>query len=402
MQTVDFSKILLHRSAVNEAAFFNTFELRQTIRVNRLQIEWPKAWDRLLQFGLNPQDFCPDLSEIGTTWLGSFHTMEALHPFVGQEIAKIGGTKQFLLEAWQACGVEPEQSVVGIPWTLDIRIVLYRRDWLQKAGIEETTAFSNADHFCQTLRGLQDAGHPAPLGLTTRQTVTRMLHDLACWVWDARGDIRSNDGQKMLLAQPESLSGLEAYFGLNEFLDPEMQGQEEPDVLRSFMTGKTAVAVVSDLNYYWLKMSETSDVTENLGVARLMEVSFLGGTALAIWRYSTHVEAALKLIEYLTSVEVGQVLYEQYLTTPANLEAIAQSTLAQDPFYSIIRKSLLTGRGFHSSYRWAGVEARLIPVIEQFWQDLRANPKLEIAREVEKRFTELCNRLEQTILSAYQ
>jgi len=102
----------------------------------------------------------------------------------------------------------------------------------------------------------------------------------------------------------------------------------------------------------------------------------------------------------LTSIEAGQVLYEQYLTTPANLEAIAQSTLAQDPFYPIIRKSLLTGRSFHSGYRWAGVEARLIPVIEQFWQGLRANPKLEIAREVEKRFSKLCTRLEQTILSA--
>jgi ABC-type glycerol-3-phosphate transport system substrate-binding protein len=402
MQTIDFSKMLLNRSAANEAAFFDSFEQHQQIRAKRHQVGWPEAWNRLLQFGLNPQGPCPDLSEIGTTWLGSFHTMEALHPFVGQEIAKIGSAKQFLPEAWQACVVEPEQLVVGIPWTLDIRIVLYRRDWLQKAGIEETTAFSDAEHFRQTLRGLQDTGHLAPLGLTTRQTVTRMLHDLACWVWDARGEIRSHDGQKMLLAQSESLSGLEAYFGLNEFLDPEMQGQEEPDVLRSFMTGKTAVAVVSDLNYYWLKMSETSEVTENLGVARLMKVPFLGGTALAIWRYSTHVDAALKLIEYLTSIEAGQVLYEQYLTTPANLEAIAQSTLAQDPFYPIIRKSLLTGRSFHSGYRWAGVEARLIPVIEKFWQDLRANPKLEIACEVEKRFTELCIRLEQTILSAYQ
>jgi ABC-type glycerol-3-phosphate transport system substrate-binding protein len=400
MQTVDFSKMLLNRSAINETAFFNTFEQRQTIKVNRIQIDWPGAWDRLLQFGLNPHVSCPDLSEIGTSWLGSFYTMEALHSFAGQEIAKIGGTKQFLSEAWQACAIDPQQSVVGTPWTLDIRIVLYRRDWLQKAGIEETTAFSNADYFRQTLHGLQEAGHPFPLGLTTRQTVTRMLHDLASWVWDARGEIRSNDGRKMLLAQPASLAGLEAYFGLNEFLDPEQQGQTEPEVLRSFLDGKTAVAIVSDRNYYLSKVSETSAATENLGVARLMKVPFLGGTALAIWRYSTHIDAALKLIEYLTSVEAGQVLYEQYLTTPANLEAVAQSTLAQDPFYPILRKSLLTGRSFHSGYRWAGIEARLIPVIEQFWQDLRANPKVDIAREVEKQFTELCTRLEQTILIA--
>jgi multiple sugar transport system substrate-binding protein len=375
MKPLDFSKMLTNFSTANEAesAFFATFEQRHLIKVRRRQIAWPDAWNQLIQYGLNPQELCPDLSEIGTTWLGSFHAMEALRQFNSQEIAQIGGTKRFLPVAWQSCIMEPGQAVVGIPWTLDIRLVLYRRDWLQKAGIEEETAFSDMEHFNNTLHALQEAGHPYPLGLTTRHTVTRMIHDLACWVWDAGGEIRSEDGRKMLLGQPKSLAGLKAYFGLRKFLDPETAGQDALDVVNSFLTGQTAVAIVSDLEYHGVKATLSNEALANLGVAKVMKVPFLGGTTLGIWRYAPHVEEALKLIEYLTSSEVGQVLCEQYWTTSANLEAVAQSTLVQDPFYPIFRKSLGSGRSFHSGSIKALLQDRCVPGVtpSHFLNDLR-------------------------------
>jgi len=393
--------MLQNSSSTNEEAFFNNFATNRQIEVNRIHIEWADSWNRLLKFGLNTRGYGPDLSEVGTTWLGGFHAMEALRPFTDQEIDLVGGKKQFLPAAWQSCVVEPGRIVVGVPWTLDIRVVVYRRDWLQKAGVEESTAFSDAECFRDTLRCLQAVGHPAPLGLTTTHTVTRMLHDMASWVWDAGGEIRSQDGQKMLLRSFRSLSGLEAYFGLNEFLAPETRYQEQHEVFDSFLAGKTAVAVVSDLNYHALRKSAASEVTENLGMAALMKVPFVGGTALAIWQYSTHIEESLKLIEYLTSVEAGQILYEQYLTTPANLDAFEKSALKDDPYYPFIRKSLQTGRSFPTGHRWGGVESRLVLVIEQLWRDLQADPQLNIKREVRKRFTEFCDRLESTFLATY-
>ena len=401
MRNIDFSMMLQNSSSANEEAFFYNFVTNRRIEVNRIHIEWADSWNRLLKFGLNTQGRGPDLSEVGTTWLGGFHAMEALRPFIDQEIDLVGGRNKFLPAAWQSCVVEPGKTVVGVPWTLDIRVLVYRRDWLQKAGVEESTAFSDAEYFRDTLRCLQAAGHPAPLGITTAHTVTRMLHDMASWVWDAGGEIRSRDGQKMLLRSFRSLAGLEAYFGLNEFLVPETRGQEQPEVFDSFLAGKTAVAVVSDLNYHTLRKSAASEVTENLGMATLMKVPFVGGTALAIWQYSTHIDEALKLIEYLTNIEAGQILYEEYLTTPANLDALEKSALKDDPYYPVIRKSLQTGRSFPTGHRWGGVESRLVLVIEQLWRDLQADPQLNIKREVKKRFTEFCDRLESTFLAPY-
>ena len=85
---------------------------------------------------------------------------------------------------------------------------------------------------------------------------------------------------------------------------------------------------------------------------------------------------------------------------PARLDALEQSPLAAIPFYPAIQKSLQNGRSFHSGYRWSGVEVRLALVIEQLWNDLRANPELNIAREVEQRFSAVCERLEETILTS--
>jgi maltose-binding protein MalE len=139
---------------------------------------------------------------------------------------------------------------------------------------------------------------------------------------------------------------------------------------------------------------------ENMGMAMLMQKPFIGGTALVVWGHSPHVDDSLKLVEHLTSIEMGQTLYEQCRATPARLGAIQKTSLVADPFYPVIEKSLQKGRSFHSGFRWGRVEARLVAIIEEMWSDLRANPELDIAREVKQRFSALCDRLEQTILAS--
>jgi multiple sugar transport system substrate-binding protein len=401
MREIEFSSMLdLGPSLGMGDIFFNAFAAQQQIKVKRLYIGWPEAWNRLVQIGLSSHG--PDLSEVGSTWLGSFHALEALRPLAYGEIISVGGTQRFPPQTWQACQVSQNNLVVGIPWTLDIRVVLYRRDWLQKAGVDESTAFADSGQLFETLKRVKAAGHPSPLGITTNHTDIRIFHDLASWVWSAGGDIRNENGRSMLLREANSRAGMEAYFGLHEFITPEMHGLVEPEVIKAFLDGKTAIAVITERTYYRVIKDKTAvELAENVGMAKLMQAPFVGGTALAIWRHSPAAQEALKLIQLLTSKETGQILYDQYLTTPANLEALEYTSLAADPFYTVITKSLEQGRSVHSGYRWGGVEARLVAVIEQMWNDLRANPDLNIAREVEQRFTELCDRLEQTILAWY-
>ncbi len=403
MREIQFSTMFKTDSTGLGEEFLEPFTQRHLVKVNRLHMDWNDSWNRLVQFGLNAQG--PDVSEVGTTWLGSFHTMDALRPLTMTETALLGGESNFPPSIWQACKIENENLLFGIPWTLDLRVLLYRRDWMQKAGVDEATAFSDAGQFAETLRCLKVAGHPTPLGLTTSQTHTRLSHDIACWVWDAGGDIRSEDGRRMMLMDSKSRAGLEAYFGMSKFLAPETSGLTEIQVFQDFFDGKTAVAILPERAYLEVVTNTSNyvapEVKENIGMAMLMQAPYIGGSALTIWRHSSDYQDALKLIQHLTSLESWKILYELYPPyTSARLDAMEKSHLAEMPFYPAIQKSLKNGRSFHSGYRWRGVEARLVSVIEQMWNDLRANPELNIASEVEKRFSDLCARLEQTILAA--
>ena len=381
-------------------SFFDPLAAQRQIKVIARHMEWPDAWTKLVAIALSSQG--PDISEVGTTWLGSFQTMESLRPFLADEAALLGGEASYPPALWQACRVSRDNPILAIPLTLDVRVVLYRRDWLQKARVDETTAFADVGQFRETLACLKAAGHASPLGLSTSQSRNRFVHDMASWVWSAGGDLRSDDGRWMMLMNPKSRAGMEAYFGLNEFISPDMRAFSETQVQNAFFAGKTAVALSKECDYLipLMHRSEVLDeVAENIGLAMLMQVPYVGGSALAIWRHTSRYQDALELIKYLNSAEAWRTLNTQVPPyTPARLDVLEQSPLATIPFFPAVRKSLESGRGFQSGYRWSGVEARLAAAIEDTWNDLRANPELDIARDVEKRFSDLSSRLEQTIL----
>lgn len=383
------------------AGFFDAFTKRHQIKVNTHHMDWDDSWNQLVQFGLSAQG--PDVSEIGTTWLGSFDTMEAVRPLTSGEIALLGSEHLYPPMLWHACQTNRNNLMLGIPFVLDLRVVFYRRDWLQKVGVNETTAFINSDEFNETLKKIKANGHAAPLGLTTFQSHTRLIHDMSCWVWSAGGELRSEDGQRMMLMDPKSRAGMDAYFGLKEFISPEMYGLTEGQMLSTFFEGKTAVAVAPVHAYLEVIMNKSNvspEVVDNIGLAMLMQVPYIGGSALSVWRHSSDYQDALKLIQYLTSMEAWQVLNQQRMPyTPARLDALEQSPLGAIPFYPAIQESLKNGRSFHSGHRWNGVEARLVAAIQQIWNDVRLNPEINIKHEVEQRFSNVCKRLEQTILA---
>lgn len=403
MREVQFSTMIdLSPASGLLEGFFDPFTLQRQLKAKSLYMHWFDSWNQLVQFGLSSHG--PDVSEVGSTWLGSFDTMESLRPFSAGETALFGTAQNYPTASWKACRVEHNDTMLAIPWTVDIRVVLYRRDWLQKSGVDELTGFADFDHFDETLQKLKAAGHPSPLGLTTSQSHTRLIHDIASWVWSAGGELRSDDGKKMLLLEPKSRAGLNAYFALNQFISPEMHDLTEVQVWDALLADKTAVAILPERAYLDALSKKSGlpfDVTENIGVAMLMKAPYIGGSHLVIWRHAADYQDSLKLAQYLCSMQAWKLLNKQHLPfTPARLDILDQSPLATTPFYSAIQQTLKHGRTFHSGYRWNGVEGRLVSVIQQMWTDLRADPALNIADEVEKRFSAACKRLEQTILAS--
>ena len=101
-------------------------------------LEWDTIWRDLVNIGIYKRG--ADVSEVGTTWIGSLISMNSLRGFTRAEIAQIGGEQAFLPTAWQTTSMVGDARVLAIPFLSDVRVIFYWRDMLEKAGVDEATA----------------------------------------------------------------------------------------------------------------------------------------------------------------------------------------------------------------------------------------------------------------------
>src|SRR3972149_112001 len=100
------------------------FEAEHPIRVRGTVLTWNTAGAELVKIALYGHG--PDVSEIGTTWIGNLISMNALRPFAMSELAGLGGAKAFLLSSWQSSSFIGERDVVcAVPWLADTRLIYY-------------------------------------------------------------------------------------------------------------------------------------------------------------------------------------------------------------------------------------------------------------------------------------
>jgi len=75
------------------------FEAEYHIHVNLIGIPWSKGWGEIAKFGIYGNG--PDVSAIGTSWIGSLAAMQALRPFTPKQVKALGGAESFFETSWQ-------------------------------------------------------------------------------------------------------------------------------------------------------------------------------------------------------------------------------------------------------------------------------------------------------------
>lgn len=382
------------------------FESKHFMTVHHKQLSWDTAWNDILQTGLYQKG--PDLSEIGSTWLENLIDMRALRPFSLQEINSLGGEAAFLPNVWVR--EEPVLSLQGsnenhrrvfsIPWTLDTRLVFFRRDMLAKAGINADGAFTSADDMYDTLMRLQASGIRYPLVMATGGL---SIHNMASWVWGRGGHFRSEDYHKIALVESQARQGMQDFFRLHRFIDPETRGQSYNKAEERFFNGEGAVMFTGHWAMKMIKMHEpvvSQVVLDNIGYAPPPGgVPFLGSSQLVIWRHTLHDQEAVQMVAHLTSLPVLADVFEVSGNVPARMDAFNAPPFADDADYQMVGRILQQGRPFRSAHLWGGVEMRINGLLDDLWLDLFANPDLDLESEIARRVGDLARRLEKTLLA---
>ena len=377
-------------------ALLDQFEARHHIQVRLSMFPWATAWADLVKIALYKHG--PDVSQIGSTWVSNFVAMNALRPFDGQEVARLGGASAYVPAAWRSSlPGDPHQGRWSIPWVTDTRFIYYRRDLLARAGIDEQTAFRSDEALEDTLLRLQAAGVDIPWSVPTVNNESVILHNLAMWIWSQGGDFVSADGKRLLFNQKEALAGGRAYYALHRYLPRDRHQLSFDQATALFVRGQAAVTIGTATTVQQLANEGVPVVAANVGVAPVPGVPFIGGSNLVVWQHSRNPRAAVDLVRFLTS-QAAQAAYTRRADfLPARMDVLSAPPFTDQPAYQIIGDALRQGRAFPPISMWGAIEEKLIDVFGRLWADVLARPDIDLEAAMKRYLDPLAERLSLTL-----
>jgi multiple sugar transport system substrate-binding protein len=326
-QEIEFS--IMASSAEGLQPLLDLFEAATGIRVRLRLLSWDSAWSTLVRAAIYGDG--PDVSEIGTTWLGDLVGMNALRPFNAAEVASFGKASAFFPAAWRTVTQYGDTHIWAIPWLTGARMVYYRPALFERAGIDPQAAFSSIEQFEIAVQSLQASGVETPMTIPTGYTHTTLLN-IASWIWANGGDFLSPDGRRTCFMEQEALEGMRAYFALGRYLSPAVRRLNglEPD---EWLLTKPNTALTVSGPWLFCSAQQRKISLDSLAAALPPGPPFVGGSNLLIWKYSHNPEAAVQLVRFLTQ-EAALVDYCPFIgLLPARLGALSAAPFSEDPFW---------------------------------------------------------------------
>ena len=366
MTTIDFSLIPDADSDYQTIEHLMTNFKRETgIDVRLRRMDWENAWGQLI--GIATQGQGADVSHVGSTWVSSLMTMNAVSAIPRNLIAKVGSNQAFVHSAWSNVTAEEDRQTYGIPLSTYVYIVAYRKDLLARAGLNSSTAFATPQSFeesVEKLEALHAVEHPWLMPIV-HTPFSDLVHMAASWIWSSGGHLMDNRGKQVLFNSPATLAGLRAYFKLLRRLpnDGELVALDCMDML---MKGKAA-AVLTDARSILTYLQEDTPEAKNIGTASLMSIPWSGGGNLVVWRHTygfpDRLEAAFKLADFLTRKSTMLEVGRRSQILPARVDALDELIPAEHALRPVMIQLVSSSRAYRTIPLWRRIE-------NQFGQEL--------------------------------
>ncbi|MYX28278.1 extracellular solute-binding protein [Streptomyces sp. SID8381] len=295
----------------------------------------------------------PDVIEVGNTQVAQYAQSGGLLDLSDKKADLGGGT-------WLRGLAEPgawEGKQYGIPYYAANRVVIYRKDLFQQAGIDPA-ALRTRDQWIAATRKL-NKGDQQGIYLTGQT-----WYALAGFVWDEGGDlaVERNGKWKGALDTPEALAGMEFYKELQALgKGPKDADEANPPQAEVMAKGKVAqiIAVPGGAN---VVTEQNPALKGKLGffpipgkTADKPGAVFTGGSDLVIPAASGHQDAAYTFVKELTgdTWQKKLALAMSYVPNKTSLT----SAVASDPGAAAMAVGAAQGHATPNTPGWAAVEA---------------------------------------------
>lgn len=372
------------------------FRSEHRIEVDLLELDWSSARDTFSRVAVYQQG--PDISEIGSTWLPDYASMNSLLPIFPKDLPDTINRNNYNASAWQSAHLYGDNTLWSIPWLEDTMIIFYRADILKEAGVNIEEAFSTVDALDEAAARLSNFGVSIPFLIPTAYNKFVALHTLASWVWTAGGAFTSEDGSQMYFADAKALAGMRKYLHLLHYISPE--GRElllKPVAVEELLRRDKVAMTFGTLR--WPDNSFPAADREKWRPAVSPGIPFAGGSHLVVWRHTRNLAAAIRLLQFLTRPEIiADYAFGAAKALPAHKEA--QALVKDDnPAWKVMMDSASKGRTYGPVRLWGIIETRLLNMLPVVVNAYLENPEIHIDQLLEEHVVDLAKRLNLTFSS---
>jgi multiple sugar transport system substrate-binding protein len=369
------------------------FEQIRHVKIELVRMSWEGAWAKLLTYALQGKG--PDISHVGSTWVSSLVTMNSVREFSPREVEMLGGSQIFAAPAWQSATLQGDPRVWSMPWSSFTFLVLYRRDHLKTANLDEQKAFETPTAMLETIRKLRASGFTSPIILPSGKPFLDRVHIASSWLWGAGGNYISDDGRQAMLNQPQTRQGMKSFFELYRLMSVSDHGLTYDETLERFRNGETSV-VIADCGQPGVIAQENPQRVGVTGVHPLPGVPFVSGDNLIIWQttrqYPDRERLALELVAFLVSNSAQSRLGQSMEQFPVRHDALDTLDCEIKQLVPVLKATFETGRAHKSMQLWSRYEQQLGHALDQITDDVISKSNLPVDSILEIHLSQLQHR----------
>jgi multiple sugar transport system substrate-binding protein len=275
------------------------------VKVNVTAVPWDGAHDKIASAIAGRAT--PDVSLIGTTWMGEFAKSGALDP-----TPPSFDRAAYFPGAWDSTVVDG--TSYGVPWYVETRLIYYRTDLADKAGVKPPANWAELKSF---VKALKDKGG-AKYGISLPPGGIGAWQTFLPFAWQQGATLTNQSG--FTLNSPEMAKALDYYTSFHKeklstgLLQPgELEAGFINGSIGSFVSGPWHIGVLKDQAKGALdgKFSVAMMPKEKTGA------SFVGGGDLAVFKDAKNRDGAWKFVEFLSKPEVQAKWYQSVNDLPA-------------------------------------------------------------------------------------
>ncbi len=323
------------------------------VTVNVTPVDWGQAVAKLQTAIAGHQT--PDVSQMGTDMMGQFAATLALEP-----VPANFASDTFFEGAWNTNVVDG--TVFGVPWYVETRLLYYRTDIAEKAGIAAPPA--TWDDLTAMAKAMQAKGG-AKWGLSLG---TKNWQEYLPFLWSNGGDVMDAEG-KFQLNSPQAVEALTFY---NSFFKDGLSPTSVPegfDITPAFVAGTHPMFFSGPWHLALIKEAGGAGFETQWTIAPMPKkasaTSFVGGSNLVVYKDSENKDLAWAFVQYLTDPATQITWYGEVGDLPAVQAAWDDPALTGDEYVALFGLQLEDTKAQPAISTWSEMGTALNSVLEK-------------------------------------